>query len=338
MEKHLREFYGKELNFFLDLALYQKVYIDLGVEIEEETEPLFQHESSTEPYAVVNHNYFKGSKDVESLRKIFFSDINDFHYCPSCDMNVPITFEGIRLDENYKYGNEIFFDAVDISSEEEYRSAYSHAEKECQNKFDYLIGLLFKNNRIIPIELECTAKGKHKFNVFFQLTEDNCLIKVGQIPSIASFDNSNNRYKKVIKDKDILRELNKAIGLKAHAVGIGSYVYLRRIFEKLIYGKFEEFLRDNTSFKQDDFFKMKMNEKVSLLKDYLPNNLVNNRHLYGILSKGIHELSEKKCLEYFDEVYAAIVVILEEILEIEEKNKREKELQKALQSIKSNLE
>jgi len=31
-----------------------------------------------------------------------------------------------------------------------------------------------------------------------------------------------------------LHELNKAIGLAAHGVGIGSYVYLRRVFESLI--------------------------------------------------------------------------------------------------------
>ncbi|MEK4671454.1 hypothetical protein [Niallia sp. FSL R7-0271] len=76
-----------------------------------------------------------------------------------------------------------------------------------------------------------------------------------------------------------------------------------------------------------------MAEKIEYLKDYLPKFLVSNKSLYSILSKGIHELSEQECLENYDTVYAAIIYILEQKLEIDEKNKREQEIQKNIQSI-----
>lgn len=47
----------------------------------------------------------------------------------------------------------------------------------------------------------------------------------------------------------------------------------------------------------------------------LPDFLVKNRDLYGILSKGIHELSEDECLSYFDPVKAALELILDQALE-----------------------
>ena len=40
-------------------------------------------------------------------------------------------------------------------------------------------------------------------------------------------------YRSVL-DKDHYQELNRAIGLASHGVGIGSFVYLRRIFERLV--------------------------------------------------------------------------------------------------------
>jgi len=49
-----------------------------------------------------------------------------------------------------------------------------------------------------------------------------------------------------------------------------------------------------------------------LLKAELPEFLVENRKLYGILSKGIHSLTEEECLEYFDVVKAGIELILDE--------------------------
>ena len=60
------------------------------------------------------------------------------------------------------------------------------------------------------------------------------LIKIGQYPSIGDILTPDiKKYRKVLSDEK-LKEFHKAIGLKAHGVGIGSFAYLRRILEYLI--------------------------------------------------------------------------------------------------------
>ena len=77
------------------------------------------------------------------------------------------------------------------------------------------------------------ARNNHNVDFHFVL-KGNSLIKIGQYPSLADIAIGDiSQFEKALGDKR-LQELNKAIGLAAHGVGIGSYVYLRRVFESLI--------------------------------------------------------------------------------------------------------
>jgi hypothetical protein len=98
------------------------------------------------------------------------------------------------------------------------------------------------------------------------------------------------KYKKVLKDK--YSEFSKAVGLASHGVGIGSFVYLRRVFESLIE---EAYLtqRNSADWNEKSYIESKMDGRIKILEGVLPEFLVQNRTLYGILSKGIHELSEQ---------------------------------------------
>jgi len=55
-----------------------------------------------------------------------------------------------------------------------------------------------------------------------------------------------------------------------------------------------------------------MEEKIQMLRSKLPSFLVEQRKVYGILSRGIHELSEQECLDNFPVVRNAIEIILDE--------------------------
>jgi hypothetical protein len=79
-----------------------------------------------------------------------------------------------------------------------------------------------------------------------------------------------------------------------------------------------------------------MDEKIELLKDYLPEFQVNNK-IYSILSKGIHELSEDECLKHFTPVKIGIELILDEKLEKLAKKVKIKEAEKSLSKIHSEL-
>lgn len=157
--------------------------------------------------------------------------------------------------------------------------------------------------------------------------------KVGQYPSVADFHIGQvHKYDKVLP-KDKMREFTKAIGLAANGVGIGSFVYLRRIFECLVFEAHEVAKSKNPSFDKTAFTSGRMNEKIQMLSGYLPDYLVEHHAIYGILSKGIHELGEEECKKYFPILKASIELILDEKLEAYQKEMRKKEIGNALSQI-----
>ena len=168
----------------------------------------------------------------------------------------------------------------------------------------------------------------------FHDPNNSILIKVGQYPSVADIHIGQvKQYDKVL-EKPILREFTKAIGLAANGVGIGSFVYLRRIFENLIYEVLEE-AKDVIDI--EAFKTQRMDEKIDTLKNYLPPFIVENKQIYGILSKGIHELEEEVCLAYFDCMRNSIELILNERLVQIEKKKKEEQVKKSIQEIASKI-
>ena len=81
----------------------------------------------------------------------------------------------------------------------------------------------------------------------------------------------------------------------------------------------------------------RMPEKIELLKDYLPAFLVKNKSLYGILSKGIHELTEEECRKYFPIVRNGIEFILDEHLVEEERMRKIRATEVAITQVTTKL-
>lgn len=63
-----------------------------------------------------------------------------------------------------------------------------------------------------------------------------------------------------------------------------------------------------------------------MLSSYLPSALTSNTVLYGILSKGIHELTEEQCLTYFPVLKDCLYMILDQWEEMRKKKKRKNQL------------
>lgn len=184
------------------------------------------------------------------------------------------------------------------------------------------LNMLLKE-RTFTLEFYCTHNHDHR--IYFTFTVQNCSIqKSGQFPTLLDLEDSTeiNKYKKEL-GKEEARNYYKAIGLASHSIGAGSYVYLRRIFEGFIYEAKDKAIKDGV-ITEDDFVPKKMDERIELLKDYLPKILVEHKEYYSVVSKGIHELSEDECLKYFNILKMGIEVILDEKIEarkIEEKRK-----------------
>ena len=78
----------------------------------------------------------------------------------------------------------------------------------------------------------------------YYLKMSGYLSKIGQWPSVADFQIPQaEKYRKILGEEQY-KELTRGISLAAHGVGIGSYVYLRRVFENLIEEAFK-FGKDN---------------------------------------------------------------------------------------------
>ncbi len=191
-------------------------------------------------------------------------------------------------------------------------------------------------DRSFEIEMNCSRNKDHRILFFFLVRNDN-LIKVGQYPSIADFELPKlNRFRSIL-DKKQRKEFARAIGLSAHGVGVGSFVYLRRIFEFLIEKAHQEIKKKEKDWNEAEYHKKRMDEKIPILENYLPLALVENARLYSILSKGIHLLEEDECLKYFEVIKGAIDLILEEELEKTEKEKNAKRLSQEIARIKGNI-
>ncbi len=241
-------------------------------------------------------------------------------------INVPL-YEVVTFDDdNLKKGQDLinFNKSLDAYCPEcNKHSVFTRKRVSYCNSEDGWI-----NYGRFAIELICSRHKEHK--LFFLFYANNSSIeKIGQLPSIASlnlFDAK--KYSKVL-DKKYFTEFNKAIGLSSHGIGIGSFVYLRRIFEFLIDDTHQK-IKQSDEWDEDIYIKSRMDEKINLLKSELPIFLVENRIMYSILSKGIHELSEQECLDAFSVVKVGIELILDEKLENLYKEKKAKEAKKAI--------
>jgi hypothetical protein len=191
-------------------------------------------------------------------------------------------------------------------------------------------------NQIFTISLICTRNNAHTFRFDIRL-HNQTMQKIGQFPSFAdlhSFDIK--KYRSVLGKKAAYSEFTKAIGLASHGVGIGSFVYLRRIFEGLVEEAHQIACAD-PGWDEEVYTKSRMAEKIQILATHLPEFLVENRSLYGILSKGIHELSEDECLDAFPVVKLGIELILDaKIREMEEQKKLD-EARKAIQGLTKSI-
>ena len=185
----------------------------------------------------------------------------------------------------------------------------------------------------MKLEYICSMNEEHHLD-YIVLATDNSMMKIGQYPSVADMTFPKlDAYKHVISKED-RKELGTAIGLFASGVGAGSYVYLRRILERIIY-KAKETAGDTVN--DEKFEQAKMAERIKMLEGYLPETLTKNTIIYGILSKGIHELSEEECLRYFPVVKECIYQILGMWESERKKQADEAGLNKALNAITTSI-
>jgi len=184
------------------------------------------------------------------------------------------------------------------------------------------------HNQVYGVTLKCSRNKDHELFYVIKVHE-NSIQKVGQFPSIADLQlQSLKKYSKVLGNERY-KELTKAVGLSAHGIGVGSFVYLRRIFESLV-NEAHVLASQSKGFNETLYQKGRVSDRISMLRGYVPNFLAEHPKLYSILSKGIHELSENECLKYFPVVKVGIELILDDKLEALHRELKLKQASKAI--------
>ena len=195
--------------------------------------------------------------------------------------------------------------------------------------------IIRRKNDTFEHVFSCARDNTHKLFFLFRF-HNWSITKVGQHPALADLTYVEiQKYRKVLGNENYT-EFNRAVGLVTHGVGIGAFVYLRRIFEKLI-EEAHQYEMTSSEWVESNYQKARMDEKITLLKNSLPNFLVENKSLYSILSKGIHELTESDCLSAFPITKLGIELILDEKLEKLEREKKIKEASKDIGDLANKL-
>lgn len=191
---------------------------------------------------------------------------------------------------------------------------------------------------IHQIDAICTRNRSHVQHYWFQVIVEvgdssgstvlqepaACKIqKIGQFPSFASLTLPDvEKYRGAFKSHGVakveadrqLQEFQTGVRLAAHGYYIGACAYLRRVFEYLVRRAKDEATKRMTwdEMQETEYEKSEMVDKIEMLEGFLPEFLVNQRAIYGILSKGIHSLSEEQCQSIFANMRSGIELILME--------------------------
>lgn len=249
-------------------------------------------------------------EDAIEAIQLFEETMDD--YCPACQQNA--TFMAVTSV------------GAEKARQEEQRLVNV-------NRLAMVTGVAKQNARRVWVLPEfskaivCTRAGH--FVHFHFVSQGESIIKIGQYPSLADMATGDTSQFEKALGKTRLHELNKAIGLAAHGVGIGSYVYLRRVFESLIEDSHQQALK-KSEWDEELYQKGRMKEKVAMLKEHLPAFIVQHPELYSILSLGVHELTEEECKKNFEALKSGILVIAEEKLHEIQRARRYKEASQAI--------
>lgn len=280
------------------------------------------------------------SKDnIEDLIELVRGNGKINSFCPSCgEMRVFSVAPIFYLNENEMRGDcykQYLADDFESLQKTGFTRTIIHKDGSREEKWGWKNWQCENAARLMVFTFTCAMHDSHKID-YIVLTGEYSMKKIGQFPSVADLSFPElKEYKKVLTKED-MSELRRAIGLYAQGIGVGSYVYLRRIFERIIDTAKNTAIAEGKA-AEDEYAKARVDERIKLLKDYLPEMLVENPVFYSIVSKGIHELDEDTCIKFFPVLQEAIFMILRQWEQIRQENEAKARLAASISKIASSI-
>lgn len=275
--------------------------------------------------------------NISELIDLIAGNVRIDSYCSECGSNRvfsmnPITFmvnnKGQLCDENLAAYLQHFQKA-------QASAPFFGGETRSDQNWFWSNWPCCKATRVIHFPFVCSMDETHHLD-YVILTQGNIMLKIGQYPSVADLSFPELKEFRKVVSADDLKELRKAIGLHAQGIGVGAFVYVRRIFERLI-DKAKELAIADGNIDKTEYLESHVAERISLLKNYLPDTIVQNKTFYSIVSKGIHELSEEDCIAYFPVMREGIMLILRQWRAKQDEAETARNLATSLSKITANI-
>ena len=266
---------------------------------------------------------------IACLEILYFEDFKIDTWCVGCQKESTFTMASFA-SENLKEELKAW-----IANSPTYKCPHEVDPHDVERDLHWMLFTCARSN-YHKITYVCVQKYKYfKETDVSEAKTVRSILKIGQDPSPADIAIAEARKYSKELDSDYFKEFNRAIGLASHNVGIGSFVYLRRIIEKLVVQAGQENLETEAF---ADFSDQRFRDKIQTVKQWLPDFLTSNKHLYSILSKAIHELEEKECLAAFEPCKTAIEIILDEHIAKNEADKKKATLEGTLKKLNEELQ
>lgn len=305
-------------------------------------EDIFNDESlytkkSFKLFLLKNDNYFFQEKTAKE-----FFDYIGIHTdkivckCNCCNMVFPFNVEKRFINFSTNINSTTYY--LDVLEEMNFkydgRISLSSGKLFGDTSFFPKKILAMHKKWYIEYQLTCTNNPDHKY--IFIISIEQCknvftIRKIGQDPSMLDVHGYDfDKYKKQLEKINAYEDYKKAdLSFSAHFYA-GAYVYIRRIFEKMI----NKYIKDNNVELENN----SIDSKIKSVKDcFDPRIRGLLKNLYNILSKGIHEFDDEQCKNYFESLKAIIDIQLEYIYTEDEKNKQSKELKTELDRISNEI-
>lgn len=167
-----------------------------------------------------------------------------------------------------------------------------------------------------------------KNRIYFLVYHDGeNIIKLAQYPSL--YDVSRDELKKYQKnnliDNESFSQIYKAELCASSGYYVAAYTYMRRVYETMLLSVFDR-NKEEIGLTEDDFRKLHSDKKLETIKDYLAIDDEIYLPLYGLLSAGIHAMTEEQCCEDYNVLKSILLDILAEQKAKKEKESKRKEL------------
>ena len=260
-------------------------------------------------------------------------------FCPTCEENRVFVINPLvyyrDTDFDDVYAQTLLSERLESLQNICYEEVHNGKDNSSTLEWDWKNWEVANAVRVIVFKFMCSMDCSHTID-YIVITDGCKMRKIGQYPSVADLSFPElKEYRKILSKQDE-KEFRRAIGLHAQGIGIGSFVYLRRIFERIIDIAKQKAITAGT-LDEETYKDARVAERIKMLADYLPKTLVESTSFYGIVSKGIHELSEEDCIAYFPVLKEFIFMILRQWEQLRKEKEAEKQIKDSLDKIAANL-